>query len=99
MEIKGLIPEFEYKRARIKADVIDWICIAIGIACLFIVYRLVVENDQLLKQSDEWCAKYNLVSSELEQKNIEYNTLFESYQDLDSQLRLKNKVDLLTEVE
>lgn len=70
-EIKSMIPEIEYKRARIKADVID-IALIIGIIIsLLFTYKLTVENEQLkqenlelLQQSDFWCGQYNSVKGE-----------------------------------
>lgn len=84
IEINGLIPEIEYKRARVKADAIDIALLVIVIISLLVLSKFIKENDQLLKDMAITEGYYNELLSNYDNLKFDYEALTVKYNELDS---------------
>lgn len=75
IEIKAMIPEMEYKRARVKMDLIDLGCLGLLIISLLVTGKEIKVNDELLKQVDDRTSQYNTEHYEHELLKEKYDQL------------------------
>lgn len=99
IEIKAMIPEMEYKRARVKMDLIDLGCLGLLIISLLVTGKEIKVNDELLKQVDDRTSQYNTANSQLDQLNQKYEELEIQYNELLNDARLQDKLEVFSEVE